>query len=112
MIDYGASDSGAYDARANGSGVINSGVNHSGTKGARVNGLVCFYAGGDVLNRRLLDRLNGSGRLYLTHTSLAGRFTLRLCVGQTNTEARHVEEGWRRIREAAKEPEKAQHCPE
>src|SRR5690348_17676225 len=34
----------------------------------------------------ILNRLNRSGDLYLTHTRLDGRFTLRLCVGQTNTE--------------------------
>jgi hypothetical protein len=27
--------------------------------------------------------------------------TLRLCVGQTNTQARHVKKAWKRIREEA-----------
>ncbi len=68
--------------------------------------LVCFrHVGGDDVNRELLERLNRSGRLYLTHTSLAGRFTLRFCVGQTNTEERHVREAWRMIRETASEIE-------
>jgi aromatic-L-amino-acid decarboxylase len=49
----------------------------------------------------LEERLNRSGELYLTHTVLANRYTLRLCVGQTNTEARHVEAAWRRIQEVA-----------
>ena len=48
-----------------------------------------------------MDRLNRSGDLYLTHTKLNDRFTLRLCVGQTNTEARHVERAWKRIQEEA-----------
>ena len=49
--------------------------------------LVCFrHRGGDDLNRRLLETLNQTGRLYLTHTVLKGRYTLRLCVGQTQTE--------------------------
>jgi aromatic-L-amino-acid/L-tryptophan decarboxylase len=69
--------------------------------------LVCFrHIGGDDFNRRLLERLNGSGEMYLTHTSLGGRYTLRLCVGQTRTEERHVEAAWRRIRETAEELEK------
>jgi aromatic-L-amino-acid/L-tryptophan decarboxylase len=64
--------------------------------------LVCFrLRGGDDLNRQLLERLNGSGRLYLTHTVLNGRYTLRFCVGQTHTEARHVEQAWRLIQETA-----------
>jgi aromatic-L-amino-acid decarboxylase len=64
--------------------------------------LVCFrHKGGDELNRRLLDELNGSGELYLTHTVLEGRYTLRLSVGQTHTEGRHVEAAWKRIRAVA-----------
>jgi aromatic-L-amino-acid/L-tryptophan decarboxylase len=39
--------------------------------------------------------------LYLTHTKLDGKLTLRLCVGQTNTTERHVENAWKRIREEA-----------
>lgn len=64
--------------------------------------LVCFrHRGGDEVNRRLLERLNRSGFLYLTHTSLGGKFTLRFCVGQTNTERRHVEQAWQYIRDYA-----------
>ncbi len=64
--------------------------------------LVCFrYRGSDEQNRQLMDRLNQSGDLYLTHTKLSGRLVLRFCVGQTNTQMRHVESAWRRIREEA-----------
>ena len=59
------------------------------------------YQSGDDFNRQLLDRLNRSGALYLTHAVLKGRYTLRLCIGQTWTEARHVEGAWQRIRETA-----------
>jgi len=64
--------------------------------------LVCFrHRGGDNLNQALMDRLNASGALYLTHTRLQDRLTLRLCVGQTHTERHHVEQAWRRIRQTA-----------
>jgi len=64
--------------------------------------LVCFrYRGDDEDNQRLMDRLNRSGDLYLTHTKLNDRMVLRLCVGQTNTTKRHVEKAWGRIREEA-----------
>jgi aromatic-L-amino-acid decarboxylase len=64
--------------------------------------LVCFrHRAGDRANELLRDRLNDSGRMYLTHTRLDGRLTLRLSVGQTRTERRHVEEAWRLIRETA-----------
>jgi aromatic-L-amino-acid decarboxylase len=60
--------------------------------------LICFrQKGGDVANQTIMERLNRSGDLFLTHTKLDGKFTLRVCVGQTNTEARHVEKAWKRI---------------
>ncbi len=55
----------------------------------------------DRLNEDLLDRLNETGRIYLTHTRLNGVYTLRLVVGQTTVERRHVEAAWDIIRETA-----------
>jgi aromatic-L-amino-acid/L-tryptophan decarboxylase len=64
--------------------------------------LVCFrHRGGDSVNQALMDRLNRSGALYLTHTRLKERTTLRFCVGQTTTEARHVRQAWQRIQQEA-----------
>jgi aromatic-L-amino-acid decarboxylase len=60
--------------------------------------LVCFrHVDGDEVNQRLLDELNASGRLYLTHTRLDDRMTLRMSIGQTHTERRHVEAAWEAI---------------
>jgi len=64
--------------------------------------LVCFrHRAGDEFNRRLLESLNQSGALFLTHTVLNGRYVLRFCVGQTYTIRRHVEQAWRLICEEA-----------
>src|SRR5208282_5846039 len=64
--------------------------------------LICFrHKGGDAVNQTILDHLNRSGDLFLTHTKLNGKLTLRLCVGQTNTQGRHVENAWKRICEEA-----------
>ena len=64
--------------------------------------LVCFrLRGSDADNQTLLDRLNASGDLYLTHTKLDDRLVLRLCIGQTATEHRHVARAWARIQEEA-----------
>jgi aromatic-L-amino-acid/L-tryptophan decarboxylase len=64
--------------------------------------LVCFrLRAGDDDNQQLMNRLNRSGDLYLTHTKLDGKLTLRLCVGQTYTQARHVEQAWQRIQQEA-----------
>ena len=60
--------------------------------------LVCFrHRGGDDANQRLLDALNASGRLYLTQTRRDGKLTLRMAIGATGTEHRHVEAAWRAI---------------
>ncbi len=64
--------------------------------------LVCFrLKRGDQANQRLMDALNRSGDLYLTHTRLNDRITLRLCVGQTNTTEGQVRNAWQRIQEEA-----------
>ena len=64
--------------------------------------LVCFrHKGGDALNQGIMDRLNRSGDLFLTHTKLNGKLTLRLSVGQMNTKPRNVERAWVRIRDEA-----------
>ncbi|MGH3342363.1 MAG: pyridoxal-dependent decarboxylase [Carbonactinosporaceae bacterium] len=68
-------------------------------------GLVCFrLRGPDGANEELLTRLNASGELYLTHTRVGGRYVLRLAVGGTHTERRHVEAAWKRISAEAPAP--------
>jgi aromatic-L-amino-acid decarboxylase len=64
--------------------------------------LVCFrLRAGDDASRRLLESLNASGALYLTHTRLADRYVLRMALGGTLTERRHVEAAWALIQETA-----------
>lgn len=68
--------------------------------------LVCFrHRGGEAVNQQILDRLNASGRMCLSHTRLDEKLTLRLSIGQTNTERRHVEQAWQLICEAARDCE-------
>jgi aromatic-L-amino-acid decarboxylase len=68
--------------------------------------LICFrHVRGDTFNRQLLDRLNQSGNLYLTHTTLNDQYVLRFCVGQTLTEERHVYQAWQQIQKTAAELE-------
>jgi len=52
-------------------------------------------------NRRLLAKIQDSGRLYLTHTRLAGRYAIRVVPGQTRVEHRHVGAAWRLLTETA-----------
>lgn len=55
----------------------------------------------DRLNETLLDRLNSSGRLYLTQNRVNGAFAIRISIGQTWTERRHVKAAWDEIRSTA-----------
>lgn len=76
--------------------------------------LVCFYYKPSILknitieeqndlNARLLNQLNSSGNIYLTHTKVGQYFTLRMSIGQTNVELRHVDTAWELIKKTAKE---------
>jgi aromatic-L-amino-acid/L-tryptophan decarboxylase len=74
--------------------------------------LVCFrHRGGDQINQHLMDGLNRSGDLYLTHTRLNERLTLRFCVGQTYTQERHVKRAWNRILQEARALRVGPSCP-
>ncbi len=66
--------------------------------------LVCFrHRAGVETNERILEAVNAAGRVFLTHTKLADRYTLRMSIGQTRTERRHVELAWEELRRAAAE---------
>jgi len=61
--------------------------------------LVCFVlTAGDEANKRLLERVNGSGRMLLTHTVVPvrgeKRYVLRMAMGGAKMEERHVREAW------------------
>lgn len=71
-------------------------------------GVVCFRLNDgreesalNALNQMLLDRINGTGRVFLSHTTLRGKYTIRLVAGQRTTEERHIREAWDIIRSAA-----------
>jgi aromatic-L-amino-acid decarboxylase len=49
---------------------------------------------GDQATTALMNRINASGELYLTHTSVNGQQALRFAIGSTLTERRHVEAAW------------------
>jgi aromatic-L-amino-acid decarboxylase len=55
----------------------------------------------DAANMALMQQLNESGRLYLTHTRVGGLVTLRMVVAQTHVTREHVQEAWKFIRETA-----------
>jgi aromatic-L-amino-acid decarboxylase len=55
----------------------------------------------DAANERLIDAVNRTGEVFLSHARLGGRFTIRLAVGNLRTELRHVERAWELLRREA-----------
>ncbi|HUV01435.1 MAG TPA: pyridoxal-dependent decarboxylase [Bacteroidales bacterium] len=72
--------------------------------------VVCFRYKADgmagdqinLINERLNHRLNDSGKIYLTHTVINGKYALRMVTGQTNVTMEHVEKAWDLIRRTAR----------
>ncbi len=64
--------------------------------------LICFrHRGGDDLNRQLLVQINSSGKAFLSHTVLNGKFVLRFAIGNFQTTEQDVRETWETIRQLA-----------
>jgi aromatic-L-amino-acid decarboxylase len=55
----------------------------------------------DDRNTHLMDAVNRTGEVFLSHTRLRDRFTIRLSVGNLRTEPRHVERAWEILRREA-----------
>jgi aromatic-L-amino-acid decarboxylase len=58
-------------------------------------------AGLDAANAAIIEAVNASGEVFLSHTRLGGTFTIRISIGNLRTERRHVERAWALLREAA-----------
>lgn len=56
----------------------------------------------NVLNEKLNHTLNDSGKMYLTHTKINGKYTLRMVTAQTNVTMKHVMNSWEFILETAR----------
>ena len=66
--------------------------------------VVCFrLQGDDERNRALLERVNASGQIFLSHAVVHGRYTLRLAVGQMRTTEEDVWLAWEVLRREARE---------
>jgi aromatic-L-amino-acid decarboxylase len=72
-------------------------------------GVVCFRLVGeqpnevevDQLNSDIVERINASGRAYLTQTKLRSRTVMRIGLGNVLTTEEHLRKGWELIRETA-----------
>jgi aromatic-L-amino-acid decarboxylase len=66
---------------------------------ARPRRLLATPAEIDELNMRLLDAVNASGDVFLSHTRLRDQLVLRLAIGHLRTTERHVSRAWALLRE-------------
>jgi tyrosine decarboxylase len=57
----------------------------------------------DEANRELMERLNRTGKAYLAHTVVGGKFVLRFAVGSSLQEERHVRSAWELIKKTTAE---------
>ena len=57
----------------------------------------------DALNSEIVERINASGRAYLTQTKLHGRTVMRIGLGNVLTTEKHLGEAWEMIQETAKQ---------
>lgn len=65
--------------------------------------VVCFRLRGasDAQQQRMLDHVNGSGEVFLSHTKLDGRFAFRIAIGNLHTTEAHVARAWALLNDAA-----------
>jgi len=53
------------------------------------------------LNAQFIEAINQTGKIFISHTKLNGKFTLRFVVGQTNTDYHHIEKAWQIIKDTS-----------
>jgi len=56
----------------------------------------------DAHNEAILDCVNRSGEIFLSHTRLDDRYTIRVCIGNPRQEMRHVHRCWELLQQAAR----------
>jgi aromatic-L-amino-acid decarboxylase len=55
----------------------------------------------DEINSGIVERINASGRAYLTQTKLCGRTVMRIGLGNVLTTEEHLHKGWKFIQDKA-----------
>ncbi|HYG97904.1 MAG TPA: pyridoxal-dependent decarboxylase [Terriglobales bacterium] len=64
--------------------------------------VVCFrFKGSDEQNKALLERVNATGEVFLSHTALKGQYVLRIAIGNLGTTRDDVVRTWELLKESA-----------
>ncbi len=53
------------------------------------------------LNKQLLEKVNKTGKLFITHTKLQDKYTIRMVIGNTNVKQQHVDTAWNLVKDKA-----------
>jgi aromatic-L-amino-acid/L-tryptophan decarboxylase len=51
------------------------------------------------LNEDLMNAVNETGQIFISHTKLNGRYTLRLAIGNIRTQESHITQAWALLQE-------------
>jgi len=68
--------------------------------------VVVFRAVSDtpnLFNERLIEKINKTGKMYLTHTMVSGNYAVRMVIGNTRVTHEHVKQSWQQISETVDE---------
>ncbi len=55
----------------------------------------------EELNSKLMEDINSTGKLYLSHTKLNEKYTIRFAIGNIRTNEEHIRKSWNLIKETA-----------
>ncbi len=57
----------------------------------------------NTINEKLLEKINSTGKIFLSHTKLYEKFVIRLTIGGIRHEQRHIENAWELVKTTARE---------
>ncbi len=50
------------------------------------------------INEKILHTVNATGKIFISHTKLGGKYTIRMVIANTNVTDKHVEQAWELIK--------------
>lgn len=67
----------------------------------RFSTVVFAHAGGDQMNRRIVETVNATRQTFISHTTVRGRSAIRISIGNLRTSEANVRRAWELVRKAA-----------
>ena len=57
----------------------------------------------NILNKKLLNNLNKTGKIYISHTVINGIYSIRMPIASTTIEKKHIDKSWNLIKAMSKD---------